>query len=370
MRKPLFALSLLFFLVSCGQEGKNEIRGAGGDAATLQLLSFEDYVTLPALEKFEAETGIKVEVIAFETLNEMRGILRNRRGQIDVIISDGPNIYELGQSRQLAELDESKLPNISNLDARFCDLSFDRRNRYSIPYLWGSTLIAYREDLVEEPDSWADLWDPRFSGKVGMLDEPLDSVGSAMILLGYSPNSIVGEELDHAREKLMEQVAQVNPKCLSIDEIRDGLVSGEVAISMCYSGDAPLAAEENENIRWVIPSEGAVLWVDNFAIPRDSPRIDAAHKFLDFMMGAEVAAKNSEELYFASPNTEATKLLVGSDILDDKAIYPPEDVMARCEFIDAQNLAQRRAEFIRITDAVRRQGGGEPGPGEVPDIRE
>ncbi len=355
------------FLSSCSDSTSSKSRvgsaAESAEAGEVVILTWEEYFNPEVVAQFEEETGIRVVFEYFENLDEMQSLLESRPDGFDLIVADGGSVADLIDLQLLKAIDPEKLPNLANLDQRYLDLKFDPGNRYSVPYMWGSTLITYRSDLIPEPaHSWKSLWDERYKGKVLMVDDQFDCYAVALLSLGYDLNSQDPKELEEATRHLVSQVEELNAEFTDIITIREKLLSGECWISVSYSSDAPVLAEENESIAYFIPEEGAPLWVDSFAIPRESPNYGNAHEFLNFMADAKVAAENSNYLWCATTNREAHRYL-SEEVLAEETLYPPEETMAKCRF-DVQPSAERNSIVNRgmksIYDHLQERSENDP----------
>lgn len=327
-------------------QASNEI-----NAEEVVILTWEEYFNPEVIEKFEAETGVEVVFRYFDNLDEMQNLIESERDGFDLIVADGGSVADLIDLRLLQPVQPEKIPNLKNLDDRYLDLAFDPNNHYSIPYMWGSTLITYRSDLIPEPaHSWKSLWDEKYAGKILMVDDQFDCYAVALLSLGYDLNSQNPQELKEATDHLVRQVNELGAEFTDIITIREKLFSGECWISVSYSSDAPVLAEENEAISYFIPEEGAPLWVDSFVIAGESPNPENAHQFLNFMADAEIAAENSNYLWCATTNREARPYL-SEEVLAEDTLYPSEETMARCQF-DKQQSAQRNMIVNRGMKAI------------------
>lgn len=298
----------------------------------LNILTYDEYFSEDIVIAFEKETGIQVKFTTFANLDEMEALLRSRPSEFDLVITDGGTLADLIELQLIQAIDLTKIPNFSNLDSRFLDLAFDRGNKYSVPYMWGTTLIAYRSDKIENPEkSWKALWNKDYRGRVLMVDDGFDTYAAALLAAGHDLNSSDESHIAAATEMLLRQVDETGARVVDIFEIRDQLLAGDCWISMTYSSDAAVLADEEENISYFIPDEGAPLWLDSFVIPRESRNEDAAYTFLDYFCRAEVAAANSNELWCASA-VSAARPFLSAEILKDETLYLSDEVLARCQF--------------------------------------
>lgn len=353
-REDLTRTSIKAALEGAGEEAT--VPSPSEDASPLVILTWDEYFSPDIVEDFQKETGIPVEFVTFTNLDEMDALLRSRPADFDLLIASGGVVADLIELGFAQPIDHGKIEGIDNIDARFLDLHFDPKNQYSFPYMWGTTLIAYRSDKIENPEtSWRSLWNNEYKDRVLMLDDGFDVYAAALVANGEDLNSQDQASIDRATDRLLEQVDSIGSRFVDIFEVREKLLSGECWISMTYSSDAAVLAEEEENIAYFIPDEGAPLWVDSFVIPRESTNQDAAHRFLEYFCRPKVAAANSNELWCASVNKKA-RPLISKEVLDDPTIYLSEEVLSRCRF-DSQTSPERQLlvnqGLKRVFDRVR-----------------
>ena len=231
------------------------------------------------------------------------------------------------------QVDPARVTNLVHVDDRWRDM-FPGARDYAVPYFWGTLGIGYRADLVPEPiTSWQQLFRPAepLRGRIGMIGDPFDLLGMALKALGYSANSADRRELAEAERLLHDQKPYVRTyRYVSLTE-ESSLVTGEVAASMMYSGDALMVAEHHDEIVYVVPEEGGNIWIDYLVVMASSSKKQAAKTFINFLNEPENAAQLAEYVYYATPNLAAERLLP-KEFLEDPTIYPSRSVLERSEF--------------------------------------
>ncbi len=308
----------------------------------LTVYTWEEYFDESTLEAFEQKTGAKVHYATFEHVDEMEARLKSEQGKYDVIVADDSALDRMKELKLVRSLDHSLLPNLANLHARFRQTPFDPGNSYTVPYTWGTTLVAYRTDKIENPGpSWGLLFDPSLEDRVMMYNDRREAITVPLLYLGYPLNSEDPAHLREARDLLLGQVRDLGVKFGNDTKVREALASGEVWAAMCYSGDALRVAEESGNIDFFIPEEGAPLWVDCYAITQDTQAPNLAHRFIDHMLEAKQAAANINYAYYASPNAAAEEF-IDEELLEDARINPAEEVLARCQWYVKQSATLER----------------------------
>ncbi|HLY75052.1 MAG TPA: spermidine/putrescine ABC transporter substrate-binding protein [Planctomycetota bacterium] len=296
----------------------------------LHVFNWADYFGPDTIKDFEKEFDCRVVPDYFESAETLRARLDGGRSGFDVVFPSDEVMRALIARGLLERLDLSRIPNFKNLSPRFRSLEYDPKNDYSVPYMWGTTGIAYNKSKVSPaPDSWAALWDPKYAGKVTILDDAREAFAAAIWADRGSPSDLSGDSIEKAKRKLADA------KVMAFDgQPKLRLIKGEAWIAQCYSGDALQAAgtdpkERSGDIGYVIPKEGGTIWVDNICIPKGAPNKDLAHKFIDFLLRPEVSAAISNEVSYANPN-EAAQKLIHQEVLDNRAANPPEEELRRC----------------------------------------
>ena len=247
----------------------------------------------------------------------------------DVIVPTNDMLERMIKANMVVPLDHSKIPNMSNIDKTFQDAAFDPGRKYSLPYMWGTLGIGYRKSKVSEPvTSWKVLLDSdTYAGKISLLGDASNVLGVTLKYLGYSFNSTNPDELKKAEELLIAH--KKNIKVFAPDNGQDLLASGEVDLCQEYNGDIAQVMAEDEDLAYVVPNEGSLLWQDTLAIPTGAPHPENAHAFLNFLLDAEVGKGLASTIGFATPNA-AARALMDDAYKTNTAIFPPDDVIAKC----------------------------------------
>lgn len=327
------------------------LAGCSGSSGktTLNVYNWGDYIDKEVLREFENEFDVKINYEEYANNEEMLAKLRAGGTAYDVVFPSDYMIEYMNATDMLHKLDYSKLANYENIDDRFRDLAYDPQNEHSIPYMWGTMGIVYNKNMVTKPvDSWNILWDEEYAGKILMLDSSRDSLVPAFKRLGYSLNTTNLDELNAARDELIKQKPLV--RAYEVDTYKDQMIAEEAAMALTWSGDAYLLIAENPNLEFAIPKEGTNLWFDGVAIPKTSQNVELAHEFINFLMKAEIAAKNSDYIKFSSPNAAAVPLLPEEDSQNDD-LYPQGDIMTLGEvFLD---LGEFTVEYDRAWTEIK-----------------
>ena len=308
----------------------------------LNIYNWSDYIAEDTIAKFEAETGIKVTYDVYDSNEVLEAKLMAGSTGYDVVVPTGDFL-----SRQIAAgvympLDKSKLPNLENMDPTLMERlgGFDEGAEHSVVYMWGTTGIGYNTAMIEErlgdaapTDSWALVFDEANAAKLAdcgitILDAPTEVIPAAMNYLGLDPRSTDKDDIE-AAEALLKTIAPHVRYFHSSQYIND-LANGDVCLSVGWSGDVFMArdrADEAENgveIAYVIPKEGALMWMDTLAIPSDAPHPENAHKFINFVMDAQITADITNYVWYANANT-ASMPMVEDEIKEDPGIFPSDE---------------------------------------------
>lgn len=323
--------------------------GAGG---TLYFLNWADYIPEDLLRKFEAETGAKVVLDTFESPEAMLAKLKAGADQ-EFSLVVAPDYYVLQMVREglIAPLEKERLKNLGNLDPFFLDPPYDPGLGYSVPYLWGTTGLAYREDLVQGAvDSFAVLFDPaRQVGPFLLLDEMRETIGAALKYLGYSVNTTDPKALEEAKALLLEAKKRSVGFAGGVEAL-NRILGGDAALALAYSGDVLQARGEDERLRYAIPKEGGTLWTDAMVVLKRGPAQDLAYRFIDFLLEPENAAALAGYTRYATPVAKALPLLP-EEMRQDPTIFPPKEVREKLEYL--KDLGPEIALYDRVWTEVK-----------------
>lgn len=297
----------------------------------LYVYNWSEYMPESVLENFTKETGIKVKYSTYDSNEAMYAKIKTAGNSgYDIIVPSTYFVNKMSKEGLLEKIDKSKLPNYKNLDSKLLSKPFDPNNNYSIPYLWGSTGISYNTSLVKEDiNSWKNLWNPVYKNSILLNDDMREVFGMALKVLGYSANSTNPKEIEEAFNKLKELLPNV--KMFYSESQKQVYLNEEVKLGMNFNGEGFMANEENENIKYIYPKEGALLWIDSLVIPKGAKNIDNAHIFINYLLKPEVSKIISEEIGYPSPNAKTLELL-DEKTRNNRIIYPNEEDLKNSEF--------------------------------------
>ncbi len=318
---------------------------AHAEDRVVNVYNWSDYIDPKILEDFTKETGIKVVYDVFDNNETLETKLLAGGTGYDVVVPSGDFLQRQIQAGVFQKLDKSKLPNISSMWDVINQRTgaYDPGNEYAIDYMWGTTGIGYNIKKIKEitgsdaPPTWDTLFKPENAAKfkdcgIYMLDAPKEILAAALNYLGMDPNSHKLEDIQKAGDVL----ASVRPfvRKFHSSEYINALANGDICIALGWSGDVFQArnrateAKAGVELGYVIPPQGAQMWFDMMAIPADAPHVEEAHAFLNYMMKPEVIAKASNVVFYANGN-KGSQAFIDKAVIDDKAIYPTDDVMKK-----------------------------------------
>ncbi|WP_447980332.1 polyamine ABC transporter substrate-binding protein [Candidatus Nitrospira bockiana] len=341
-RETLCAVAIVCALLPACQPTPEDPPTSVPTAVTLYYFTWSDYAGQDLLEGFERQTGAKVVVDTFGSNEELLAKLQGGAGGYDVAVPSDFMVSIMARLGLLADLDLSKIPNAALVLDDLKRLPFDPENRHSVPYLWGTVGIGYDSEAVAEtPDSWDVLWDPRYQGRISVLNDQREVFGMALRSIGESMNTRNPAAIERAKQKLLAQKPLV--RAYTSEHYDQLLASGEVVLAHGWGGQVARAMAQRPSIRYVVPKEGATIWSDCLVVLKASPHKDLAMRFINYLLDRDVAARTTERLRFASSNREA-KALVPSELRDNPAVYPPESAFDRLEWM------RDVGETIRVYD--------------------
>jgi spermidine/putrescine-binding protein len=319
-----------------GDDGDMAACEAGETDGDLNFYNWTEYIDPELVTAFEEEFGVDV-VEDFYDSNEAL-LARLQSGAVyDLTVPSDYMIAIMIEEGVLMELQKDAIPNVTNLDPFFADPPFDSGGTYSAAYQWGTTGLGVNMDVVGEDfePSWALVFDPElvaeYPGGISLLNDPRETMGAALMYLGYSMNSTSEAELQEAADLITGVRDYI--AAFDSDTYAELLVNGEVAVSHGFSGGYLTAIEDWETHTYVIPQEGATVWTDNMAIPANAEHPCTAHAFINFLLDAENGATLTNWNYYASPN-EASEEFIDPEILEDEAVYPSDETFANLVVIE------------------------------------
>jgi putrescine transport system substrate-binding protein len=325
----------------------------------VNFYNWSDYIDPSVLDDFSKETGIKVRYDTFDSSDTLEAKLLAGKSGYDVVVPTGYFLARQIEAGIFQKLDKAELPNLVNTWPEIANrlAIYDPGNLYAVNYMWGTTGIGYNVNEASKIlgsnaaiDSWDAVFDPRKIAKfqdcgIHLLDSSDDIMPAALHYLHLDPNSSDPGDLDKATDLLMKIRPYIRK--FHSSEYLNALASGEICFVVGFSGDIKQAqkrtaeAKSAFTIGYAIPKEGAQLWFDNLAVPKDAPDVAEAHALINYLLKPEVAAKNTNFISYANGNL-ASQQFIEKSILDDRTVYPDAATMAKLYTIIAHDQKTQR----------------------------
>ena len=346
----LFAVAVLLSVV---------VPPARADERIVNFYNWSNYMAPGVLEEFTKETGIKVVYDTFDANETLETRLLAGKSGYDLVVPTAYFLQRQIKANVFQKLDRSKLPNLANAWPFVTKqlAIYDPGNQYGANYMWGTTGIGYNVKMAQKvlgPDARIDSWDAVFKPEniarfkdcgIHMLDSADDIFPAALSYLGLDPNSTKQADLQNAADLILKIRPYVRK--FHSAEYLSALATGEICLVVGWSGDImqarSRAAEANNDIEigYAVPKEGAQMFFDNLAIPGDAKNVSEAYELINYLYRPEVAARNSDFLSYANGNLASQKL-IDPKILNDKNIYPDEATLKKLFVITARDPATQR----------------------------
>ncbi|MFJ9893512.1 PotD/PotF family extracellular solute-binding protein [Streptomyces sp. NPDC091280] len=298
----------------------------------LNIYAWDGEIPASVVKKFEAETGVHVTIDTFDSNDTMISKLAGGAGGYDIVEPTQNAVQALVAQNLVQKLDQSEIKGLDNLGAKWRNPSFDPNNAHSIPWVWGTTGLAYNDQCVKQaPTSWKALWDKQYKGKIYMLDNMLSAYVPALQVNGYSAASTSKAEIEKATKSLVDQKPLLAG--YNATNYPDLLSSGQACLAEAWSGTTMAKAlDANSHVHYVLPKEGGTVWTDTFSVVRNAPNLANAYKWLNFTLRPDIAALGSNDGNQAVANEAALKD-VKPALKNNPAVYAPTKSIANADFV-------------------------------------
>lgn len=305
-------------------------------ADELFVYNWTNYTSPDVIEKFEEETGISVTLDVYTSNEDLMARLHAGDTGFDIAMPSDSYVQRMIAEDMLHPFDATSLENFDNVMAPHDAPFFDEERMYSAPYMWGTTGLGYRTDVIDEEleHTWAEVFEPRdeFKGEIGMLNDVNDVMAAAAFYLGFETCSEDPAEWQQIQDLLEEQGQHV--KTYNATGTDESLVSGEILIHHMWNGAAHRAWRDDNAIGYLYPKEGTVFWSDNMVIPKGAENIENARKFINFMMSEQAAAMTSNYTGYAS-TIRGTEPYLDDELAESPAVVVPEEFADRLVAVEA-----------------------------------
>ncbi len=344
-RSALSGIAAALVLDGCA---KRWPKGANGEERRVNFYNWDTYTGETTLADFEKATGIEVRMSLYANNDELFARLRAGNPGFDVIVPSNEFVTRLGMSGLLQPLDHGRIPNMANLAPAFRDVPYDPGRRWSMPYTWLVLGIGYRKSKVDGvPDSWKWVLDSdRYSGRIGLFAESDDLIRLGAKYLGHSVNDVGPALMTRVTDMLIAQKRHV--KLFHRDEGQDLLAAGDIDLVVEYNGDMAQVIADDDDLGFVVPREGTLINSDSLCIPAGAPRPDNAHRFINYLLDAQVSAGISQTIRYPTPNAAALALMPG-EYRNNPVIFPTGPGMANSEYGRFEGIGHIRAVDEAIT---------------------
>ncbi len=344
------ALAASLAIAACGGGG---VEGGGGESGSVETVTVSGkpsgdltisnwplYIDKQTVPDFEKATGVQVKYI--EDVNDNQEFFAKVQPLLDKGESGGRSIfvvtdwmakkmYDLGY---LQNLDKAAIPNVEkNLVASLRNRPFDPNNDFAVPWQSGMTGLIVREDLAPDVKSICDLFDPKYKGKVEMLTEMRDTVPLVMKCMGIDVANATEEDWLNAIDKIEQAADSGQIRRFTGNDYARDLTSGDAAAVIGWSGDAIQLQADNPDIKFVMPTEGCMLWSDNMVIPVGAPNPTAAEAWMNYVYDPKNQAQITDYNYYVSPVEGVKQILEkqGSPAAKSELVFPSKQFTAKCD---------------------------------------
>ncbi len=322
----------------------------GSEGTKLEFYNWDTYIGETTLADFKAASGIDVNMTLFANNDELFAKFRAGNPGFDLIMPSNEFVARMIEAKMLAPLDQAKIPNKKNLLPEFQDADFDPGRKYSMPYTWLVLGIGYRKSALKGgviPDSWKYILDSdQYKGRISLLSESADLFRLGFKYLGKSVNGATPELIKQVEDMLIKQKANI--KNFHNDDGQDLLLSKEVDLVLEYNGDIAQKEAEDPDIAFVVPKEGSMINSDCMCIPTGAPNSNNAHAFINYLLDGQVGADITKKILYPTPNA-AARALMDDNYKNNPTVFPPADIMAKCEYGKYQGSAITQAFEAAMT---------------------
>lgn len=344
-------------LAACGGGSKSasqsESAASGNTPAVAQaptkdlnIYIWSDYVDPATVETFRKENNVNVTETYYDSNEVLEAKMLTGKSGYDLVAPSLSNVSRQIKAGAYQPIDKNQIPNYGNIDPELLKLmaQVDEGNQYAVPYFWGINTLAINTNMVKKalgsdklPDNeWDLVFNPEVASKlkscgISFFDSPTEQIPLVLKYLGKNPNSENPADI-YAAFNLLKTLHS-NVKRYSSSGYIDNLAKGELCVSIGYGGDLNIAkrrakeANNNVNISVLTPKTGVGIWIDSFMIPKDAKNVANAHKYINYTLDPQVAAKNGNFVTYA-PASKNARMLMQKEFADDLSIFPSEEAKA------------------------------------------
>jgi spermidine/putrescine transport system substrate-binding protein len=325
----------------------------------LNIFVWTEYIPQDLLDCFELVYGIKVNRDEYSSNEEMYPKLAAGSSAYDIVQPTDYFIQPMIRNNLIQKLDKSKLTILGNFAPEYLNQPFDPNNEYTVPYEVGMDAIVVNTDKVKDvPKSWADLWKPEYQGHMVFLDDTRAVIGATLLSLGYDVNTKDPKQLDEAKAKLAELVPGI--KLFDSDSPKTALIAGDVDLGLTWTFEALAAQQAVPSIQFVYPTEGAMVWQDNYAIPTGAPHLDAAYAWLNYSYQPDIFWLMLRDFAYINPDKAALDFAENSSMEIPDANGNPTTPAQLYEIYLNSNITNPPADAIKNAHRIDDVGDATP----------
>ena len=320
IRLLIFICSLTFSVI-----------GWADNANVVNVYNWSGYIAPGIIQRFEQKTGIHVNYATFDDNETLFTQLKAHPDNgYDVIFPSSYYVDKMRKADMLQPINRQHLQYYKQLRPHLLHRDYDPKQRYSIPYLWGTTGIIVNERYIDPQTvtHWHDLWDKRFRHQLLLLDDVKDVFAMALLSMGKPVNTHNKQLIQKAYNRIQHLLPNI--KLFNSEATIPIFVDGDAIIGMILNGDAYKARQENSHLHYIYPKEGVIMWIDCMAIPNNAPHIDNAYRFINFIMQPQIAQQNSLALGYSTPNKKALEQMPNA-IQHNAIMNPPPAIVQRAQ---------------------------------------
>ena len=363
MKKTLLVSALMsLFLAACGDSdnagNQTEQKASGTEPASaeqqaapsassnLNIYNWSDYVDPDTVTEFEKLNNIKVRYDYYDSNETLEAKVLTGRSGYDLVAPSISNVGRQIQAGAYQEVDKSQISNYNNIDPELLSMmaQVDPGNKYAVPYFWGINTLGINKDQVAKAlgtdklpeNEWDLVFNPEYTAKlkscgISFLDSPTEQIPLALNYIGRNANSEAPDDLKAAVDMMKKVRGDV--KRFSSSGYIDDMAAGNLCVAVGYGGDLNIAknrakdAKNGVNLEVLTPKTGVGIWIDSFMIPKDAQNVANAHKYINYTLDPNVAAKNGDFVTYAPASLPARKLMDAA-YADDQSIFPSQEVRA------------------------------------------
>jgi len=344
------ALVALVFVTGC--EPKSDTSTAAApDPGRLNIYCWSEYVPQEVIDAFQEETGIRVSMENYSSNEEMLAKLLAGGGSYDIIQPSEYTVEALIADGALEKLDPDQIPNLRNIAPEFRDLAYDPGNQYSVPFMAGTVGIVVNTELVtDEIKGYSDVFQESNRNNIVVLDDAREIVSWGFATLGIPVNDVTDENLEKVKPLLQSWLPLV--KVYDSDSPKTALLNGDVALGVVWNGEGARLLEADSKFQWILPAEGAHLFIDSFAIPKNAKNKENALRFMDFILRPEISVMISEEFPYLNPNLSARQIM-SDEKLSNPASFPTQEEFESLSIFE--DIGEQASQVDEIVTSVKAQ---------------